>query len=107
MNRKGLKPGIALTCKPGTVIGYFTYSKSDIPYIVISHKTSLFHGPHFHKGENEILMYIGSREDTTDTKQMTLFLESTKKILEIHEVFWRGSLFRIREGALKYLCRLR
>ena len=106
MNKKSLKPGVAMKCKPGTVIGHFSLNQSGIPYIVVTPKSSLFTVPEFIDGDSEVLIYIGAREDKSVGEQMTLSFDFNNfkgKILTAHEILWRGSVFRMREGTLKYL----
>lgn len=104
MKKKNLKPGIVLKCRPNSVVGYFSFDNSiSENYIVIRPKTAWFNGDTFHNGDSEVLLYIGSREETTLSNQLTLFTETADKQLEVHEVLWRGSIFRIRETSLKFL----
>ena len=100
MNKKSLKPGIAMKCKPGMVIGHFSLNQAGIPYIVVTPKSSLFVSPDFLIGDNEVLVYIGEREDTSEPHRSNDF---KRKILTSHEILWRGAVFRMREGTLKYL----
>lgn len=106
MNKKSLKPGVAMKCKPGTVIGHFSLNQPGLPYIVVTHKSSLFAAPDFLNGDNEVLIYIGTREDKSVTEPMSVldgFTNTKSKVLTAHEILWRGAVFRMREGTLKYL----
>jgi hypothetical protein len=108
MNKKHLKIGMILKCRPDTIIGYFPYNENRADqYIVVRPKSLIVRSGNFYDSSGEVLIYVGEKKEKVTSKQMSLFESILEKNLAVHEVLWRGSVFRIRESTLKYVFPLR
>ena len=108
MNKKHLKLGMILKCRPDTLIGYFPHDEDKADqYIVVRPKSLIVGNGNFYDSNGEVLIYVGERKEKVTSKQMSLFESILEKNLAVHEVLWRGSVFKIRESTLKYIFPLR
>ena len=112
MNVADLKTGTALTCRSGHFIGEFRPEFSAeapeacIPWLIV---TTISGGVGV-VGEAEVLVYLGSKEDQTTLGCLNdsyyVDIQPVPSGVKIHEVLWRGCVYRVRLSTLRRLKRL-